>query len=84
MAAKTLQVKIPSLPSGLAANLLGVLGLIGFAVAVGGLTHNWWWSLALASVEAVLLSVVATMNAEDEPAEDEQAHPADLVRRRTG
>lgn len=70
--------KIPAPSSMLIINLLGALGLLGLAVAVGGLTHNVWWSLAVASVEAVFLSVVAATNIE--PAEkletsDQTARP---------
>jgi hypothetical protein len=53
-------IKIPAPSSMLIVNVLGVLGLIGLAIAVGGLTGNWWWTLAAASVEAVFLSVVAS------------------------
>lgn len=56
----TLRLRLPS--NMLLVNLLGLLGLVGVAVAVGGLTHNWWWSLAVASAEAVLLHVVAVQN----------------------
>lgn len=52
-------IRIPAPSSMLVINLLGLFGLAGLAVAVGGLTHNWWWSLAVASVEAVTLSVIA-------------------------
>ncbi len=56
-------VRIPMPSSMLIVNLLGLFGLIGLSVAVGGLTGNWWWSLAVASVFAVGLSVVAATHA---------------------
>jgi hypothetical protein len=51
--------KIPAPSSMLVINLLGLLGLAGMAVAVGGLTHNWWWSLLVGAAEAISLSVIA-------------------------
>jgi hypothetical protein len=66
----TLRLPLPS--SMLLVNLLGLAGLVGLAVSVGGLTHNWWWSLAVASTECVFLSVVAAQN-RAEADEDELA-----------
>lgn len=60
----TITVRVPKPSSELLANLLGVVGLLGVAVAVGGLTGNWWWTLGVASAFAVFLSVVATTKAE--------------------
>jgi hypothetical protein len=61
----TLKVRIPAPTSNLLVNLLGVFGLIGFAVSVGGLTHNVWWAVLVASVEVVGIAVVATINLDD-------------------
>jgi hypothetical protein len=52
-------LKIPAPSSMLVINLLGLFGLVGLAVAVGGLTHNWYWSLAVGALEAIVLSVIA-------------------------
>lgn len=46
-----------------AANLLGVTGMLGTAVSVGALAGNWWWSVLLASLFAIVVCVVAGLNA---------------------
>ncbi len=56
-------IRIPAPSSMLVINLLGLLGLAGLAVAVGGLTHNWWWSLAVGAVACIALSVIAAGHA---------------------
>lgn len=65
-------LKIPAPSSMLVINLLGLLGLAGLAVAVGGLTHNWWWSLAVGSVAAVGLSVIAATHAASVEAQEQK------------
>lgn len=67
-------IRIPAPSSMLVVNLLGLLGLAGLSVAVGGLTHNWWWSVLTASVFAIGLSVVAATHAAAEQAK--QTGPA--------
>lgn len=57
-------VRIPAPSNKLFLNLLGVLGLVGIAVAVGGLTGNPWWALLIASVEVFAVAFVATYNLE--------------------
>ena len=70
-----LTIRVPAPPAGLLANLLGVLGLCGLALAVGGLTGNWWWTLAVGSAMAVGLSYVAHVNAAAaQTAEQAQLH----------
>lgn len=54
-----LKIRIPRIPAGLIANLLGLAGLIGFAVCIGGLAGNWWVSGAIGAVFAVGLSWMA-------------------------
>ena len=76
----TLKVRIPAPTSNLLVNLLGVAGLLGFAVSVGGLTHNVWWALLVGSVEVVAIAVVATINMDDGVADvDGDAGDAALV-----
>lgn len=55
-------VRIPAPPQGLLTNLLGLLGLLIAVAAVGGLTHNWWWSALTGGVCAVAVSYVAQLN----------------------
>lgn len=56
-------IRIPAPSSMLVINLLGLLGLAGLAIAVGGLTNNWWWSLAVGAAECIALSVIAATHA---------------------
>lgn len=72
----TVKLRIPAPSSMLIVNLLGTFGLLGFAVALGGLTHNAWWVLAAASVEAVVLCIVATMHIASEKESDEESAEA--------
>jgi hypothetical protein len=51
--------RVPKLPSGLAMNLVGLFGLVAMVLAVGGLTHNWWWSLLAGGAVAFGLAYVA-------------------------
>lgn len=54
-----IRFRLPRVPSGLGANLLGLAGLIAVAVAVGGLTGSWWWSILVGGVFAFGLSWIA-------------------------
>jgi hypothetical protein len=65
-----IRIAVPRLPSGLAANIIGLLGLLGIVLAVGGLTGNWWWSVLTGGLISVGLSYVAQTHAaaEVEPA----------------
>ena len=58
-----IRIPVPRLPSGFAANLVGMLGLIAAVLAVGGLTGNWWWSVLVGGLVAVGLSYVAQTHA---------------------
>lgn len=58
-----IRIPVPRLPRGLGANLAGLLGLVAVALAIGGLTGNWWWSLLLGGLFAVGLSYVAQTHA---------------------
>lgn len=53
------RVRVPQVPAGLGANLIGLAGLVAVAVAVGGLTGTWWWSVLAGGVFAVALAWVA-------------------------
>jgi len=55
----TITVRLPHAPAGLVSNLLGLLGLIAVAVAVGGLTGSWWWTALVGGVFAVALAALA-------------------------
>jgi hypothetical protein len=54
-----IRIPVPRLPRGLAANLVGLLGLVAAVLAVGGLTGNWWWSVLVGGLVAVGLSYIA-------------------------
>jgi hypothetical protein len=54
-----IRIPVPRLPRGLAANLVGLLGLLAAVLAVGGLTGNWWWSVLAGGLVSVGLSYVA-------------------------
>lgn len=54
-------ITLPRLPAGASTNLVGLLGLVAVAVAVGGLTHNVWWSVLTGGLFAVALAVLAQM-----------------------
>lgn len=64
-----LHIRVPRVPSGAFSNLLGVAGLVAFALAIGGLTGNWWWSVLLGGVFAVGLSYIAQTHASAAEAE---------------
>jgi len=64
MAPRYIRLRVPRMPAGLAANLLGLAGLVALAVAVGALAGSWWWSVGLGGVFAVGLSWMAST---DEP-----------------
>ena len=80
----TLKLRIPAPTSDLLVNLIGVFGLIGLAVAVGGLTHSPWWALLVGSVESVAVHVAAVRNSggADEFEDDEEPGVIAAVRSR--
>lgn len=51
----------------LAANVLGVAGLVCVVVAIGGLTGTWWWSLAATGLTLVGLSYSAHTRVTGQP-----------------
>lgn len=61
----------------LAADLLGVVGLVVVVLAIGGLTGTWWWSLGAAGLVMVGLSYSAhnRIEAERQYREDPEAKP---------
>jgi hypothetical protein len=67
-----LRIRVPRVPAGLFANLLGAAGLIAFAVCVGGVLANfgmpgaWWVSGIIGALEAITLSWIASTHAEAE------------------
>ena len=75
-----IKIRLPRIPSGAFANVIGLLGLLWFAVAVGGLTGNWWWSILVGSVQAVALAYVAQTHVEAEKAESRPTLVAEASR----
>lgn len=70
------RVRLPAPSSMAAANLLGLLGLLGVAVCLGGLT-SWWVAGLVASAEAVGLAYVASLHAaQRSPAAEPAPAPA--------
>ncbi|MEV0993428.1 hypothetical protein [Nonomuraea sp. NPDC050202] len=65
-----LRIRLPRFSAGAVSNLAGVLGLVAIALAVGGLTGVWWWSLLLGGVFAVGLAYMAGMSAETSEQEE--------------
>jgi amino acid transporter len=59
-----ISIKLPRVTLGAVSNVVGVLGLVAIAVAVGGLTGNWWWTALVAGVFAVGLAYLAGVQAE--------------------
>lgn len=57
-------IRIPVLSSQLLSNLLGVIGLVGFAVALGGLLGNWWATMLTGSAMLVGLAYVSYLHAQ--------------------
>jgi hypothetical protein len=70
-----IRIPVPRLPRGLFANLAGLLGLVAVALAVGGLTGNWWWSALVGGVFAVGLSYVAQTHAAPAETTEGEARP---------
>lgn len=58
------RIRVPRVPPGLGANLLGLLGLVAVALAVGGLAGSWWWSALVGGVLAVGLATLAQTQAQ--------------------
>lgn len=56
--------RVPRIPAGAISNVVGLLGLVAIAVAVGFLTGDWAWSLLTGGIFAVGLAVVAQAAAE--------------------
>jgi peptidoglycan/LPS O-acetylase OafA/YrhL len=59
-----IRIRLPRFSAGALSNLVGVLGLVAVALAVGGLTGNWWWSVLVGGVFAVGLAYAAAIGAE--------------------
>lgn len=68
----TITVRLPRIAAGLLSNLVGLFGLVAVAIAVGGLTGNWWWTALVGGVFSVGLAALAQVAA----AEARPAQPA--------
>ncbi|MDH2425774.1 hypothetical protein [Sphaerisporangium sp. TRM90804] len=72
--------RLPSISLGAVSNMVGLLGLVAVAVAVGGLLGSWWWTCLSGGVFAVGLAVLAGMSAQAQ-AQAEAAGQAPAVLR---
>lgn len=61
-----ISIKLPRVTLGAVSNLIGVLGLVAIAVAVGGLTGNWWWTALVAGVFGVGIAYLAGISAQED------------------
>lgn len=82
-----IRFRVPRVPAGLFANLLGVIGLIAVAVSVGGFLSSlnvpgaWWVAGFIAAIEAITLSWIASTHAEAEAQwAKEPTRPMELVK----
>lgn len=76
-----IRINVPRIPSGLAANLFGLFGLVAVVLAIGGLTGNWWWSVLAGGAVAVGLAYIAQTQAAADASATEPAKPALAVAR---
>ena len=61
-----IKIRLPRIPAGGLANIVGLVGLLAVVLAIGGLTGNWWWSVLSGGVFATALSYVAQTHVEAE------------------
>lgn len=59
-----IRLRVPKVPAGLFANLLGLAGLVAVAWAIGALVGNWRWSVLVGGVFAVILAGLAGLREE--------------------
>jgi Flp pilus assembly protein TadB len=59
---REIRIRVPRLGGELVSNLLGLAGLVAVVVAVGGLTHNAWWSVLSAGVVLAGLATIAQVS----------------------
>jgi hypothetical protein len=73
---REIRFRVPRVPPGLGANLLGLAGLIAVALAVGALAGSWWWSVGVGGVFAVALSWLASTDEQPAASAGSAAPPA--------
>jgi hypothetical protein len=67
--------RLPKVSLGGVSNLVGLLGLVAIAVAVGGLTGVWWWSVLVGGVEALGVAYLAGISAQASQSIEGQVQP---------
>lgn len=66
----SISIDLPAPSTDAVTNVLGSLGFAGVAVAVGGLTGNWWWTVLVAALVLVLVAAVRTYSGGDSKSQD--------------
>lgn len=76
-----IKIRVPRAPAWMGANLVLLCGLVAIAVAVGGLSGNWWWTVLTGGVFATGLSVWAmwTAPAPGQPSAGEETRPVPRI-----
>ncbi|MCW2859105.1 MAG: hypothetical protein JWP48_813 [Actinoallomurus sp.] len=54
-----IKIRLPRIAAGALSNLVGLLGLLAIATAVGALAGDWWWSVLVTGVFGVALAALA-------------------------
>lgn len=65
-----INIRLPRPTLGTVSNVIGLAGLAAVALAIGGLTGVWWWSLLVAGAELVAVAYLAGQADHDEALEE--------------